>query len=502
MPNSSSTTPWYGNLPPQPPGPRAFVVPALVWGGILLVLAAVRLALPFYDTDAQFVHGRIVEALAAGRVWGRQAMVGSLEFPPLPTLGMMFARPLGLACGLPAGSVLVVIAQVWAAYYVLRIPQTARGRAVTVASLLVLVVCPQARRLLLSADPNWIAAVPAACALSHLVRWQQAPALRDLVLLAVCNGFLVLCGPAGMLLALALGVVVHAQAGRLAGPGGLADTRGVRPLLWAPPVYAVVLILLGNWLVMNDFLFPWRRPFDALLSLGARLPRAAVLWIPLGGLAMAVVGRARLREAAANGVALGLVGLAACGRMWEAMRVLLPGGGILLVVVGLCGLLGPGFHAFERLTRPWQRQAVPLLLAATVFAAFAFAPPPPPPARLLSAPPTAAAVTAMADRYWANARIMVCGLRAPAVYFDPRERRFLTRVDFSEKTLAWQARREQLYLLVPPNDGTDYALRHGPLADIHQRGRSWLLLEATWPPGWQLWRCIIYDPEAARPSAP
>ncbi len=51
-----------------------------------------RLALPFLASDTMRVHAAVVDSLMTGHNWGRQALVGALEYPILPTLALLLAR--------------------------------------------------------------------------------------------------------------------------------------------------------------------------------------------------------------------------------------------------------------------------------------------------------------------------------------------------------------------------------------------------------------------------
>jgi hypothetical protein len=86
---------------------------------------------------------------------------------------------------------------------------------------------------------------------------------------------------------------------------------------------------------------------------------------------------------------------------------------------------------------------------------------------------------------------MVYGVEVPALYHDPRERRFVARLDFREREFLDQAADEQLHLLVPPPDGWYCPRRGSVFSDIHANGRPWLLLERQCHGGWQLWRCVL-----------
>jgi hypothetical protein len=88
-------------------------------------------------------------------------------------------------------------------------------------------------------------------------------------------------------------------------------------------------------------------------------------------------------------------------------------------------------------------------------------------------------------------RVAVYGMRASAIYHDPHDTRFVARIDFHQGLFLEQGGDEILHLLVPPDDDRFYPARVSPFSSIHAEGRPWLLLEKSWPSGWQLWRCVI-----------
>ena len=109
---------------------------------------------------------------------------------------------------------------------------------------------------------------------------------------------------------------------------------------------------------------------------------------------------------------------------------------------------------------------------------------------LVSKTPSVQEITEYIDEFWPLSRVMLYGLRLPIRYPDSKEKRFVARLDYQEADLLQQAQDEQLHILVPPPDGIFYPAKGHPLADIHENGRPWLLLEKTWG-GWQLWRVAI-----------
>ena len=104
--------------------------------------------------------------------------------------------------------------------------------------------------------------------------------------------------------------------------------------------------------------------------------------------------------------------------------------------------------------------------------------------------PSREEITAFIDQFWPQSRTMLYGLKLPAAYPDPLEKRFVARLDFQQDDLLKQETDEQLHILIPPPDGKYYPKDNSPLADIYANGRDWLILEKQWPSGCQLWRVV------------
>ncbi len=478
-------------------GVRRPVSGRLLWGLLFVSLMAVRMNLPFQDSDLMAAHGAIADSLSSGQNWGRQALMGAFDFPPLPTLALLLARHVPLLPRKLAPFFLVAFAQAWVFSYILRLARRKRDRLRIGAFTGILAALPAFRAAVFVLDPNWITAVPAAAALFHVVRWSRTRELRDALLAAVCSGMLAFGGPAGiatglaLLLALRLSLDVALQVPR-------RDRKGAALLIWAPFVYAVVLLFVGNWLILDDPVFFLRRLATTFAAAGAGTAVPFLRNIPLPAM-VAILGNAlvlglarrprRLRPEFA--LLNTLVILTLCRTGLEPVRFLAPGvEGLFLAITAMSlslQLVPPPPHrpGLPRRLVPWAVSALALL------AGLGRPPRPQAAADFRRTAPYARLLTFFIDRYWQNSRVLVYGVRAPTCYPDIREKRFLPRLDFRESVVLEQAVQEQLYLLVPPADGIFYPLGTGGFADLHRNGRPWLLLERTWPPGWQLWRCVV-----------
>jgi hypothetical protein len=278
------------------------------------------------------------------------------------------------------------------------------------------------------------------------------------------------------------------------------EQSGVKMLIWAPFVYCAFLWLLWNWLIMGDMLFCLNRVVascraftlaETLRGLGASVCELPVLL--LGAVVVLCLTLGTPLAGIAACLAVGLIGIFAV-RTAAVLLQLYPGGasiaGIVACVASLAlpWMTGAGESQIGRTALLSARLLiVPVILltlalpGVSVVSEAAFA---------ADAPPRDE-ITAWIDQFWPNSRTAVYGMRLPAVYHDPQERRFVARLDYNRNVFLDQAGREQMHLLVPPPDGRYYPRIHSPFAHIHEQGARWLFLENEWPSGWQLWRCVV-----------
>lgn len=510
--SSTSERIWYGDSPPPPEGPHPWG-PRLAIAALFAALVALRLALPFAPTDSLFVYDKIAWAILHQENWGKQALVGVIEYPPLPTVCLLLFSPLQrLGENLP-GHLLIAVAQVWSLFYLARtvllflpwrimafmaiflLPLPVIGSLIPVPLAPWVALDPEVLGRLWDADPFWIEVVLLCSVLFHACRWERHQSMRDLVVIALNCGLLVFCGLPGLLFALAIvaAVWLHVRNPLLRSQGGEA-------LLLMPLAYTAILYPLFNWLIMGDWLFflrrlrPWfesQTCFGNLTELG--LPTLAL--IGLGGLALTVgVVLPRvplyLRMACLLTLALLATALTRIGGECFIGGEFLASGfiGVLVAVYALFGLSG-----LDRSLSPLSRVVmlpVSLLLLLTV-------------SQLrhdanrresfrTDSPPAANRLLAQVDRHWAQSRLLLYDLRSAALYCDQSPPRFVANLDFNAAIFRELREKEQMHLLVPPNNGLFYSPHDPVLAYFHQRGYEdeRLFLEESWRSGWQLWRCI------------
>jgi len=494
---SAESTIWRNPIveTPEPEEGTGWRAPAL-WASFLVALVVARLFLPFNATDVMMTHERIVDSLLKGQNWGRQALVGSTEFPPLATLGLLLARLASPLFRVDAGRLLVACSQAWAFCYLLRTAVHAKRSWLVAACVGGLIWTPDVREAFLALDPNWIVAIPLCSATYHMAQWQRHVSLRDAVLCAVNCGLLAFASWIGIAFAFGMLAMLCHNLKRF--PKMSDDDRGgVKLLLWTPFCYCLSLWLLWNWLIMGDMIFMLRRPWEALQSsdtdrMAAGCLRALGLSSPVvaGGCLVLVLCLGSPGAGAAMCLLSGALAVALARAVLVPVQVYAPAARLVALAVGLIGLTAP-FLLLEW-QRNWWRMLIGLGLLGAAGAAASLTPP----ARCeddgayaVPSPP-AEAIGAWIDRFWPDSRVVVYGIRAPAIYHDPREKRFLAHLDFRKTVFLEQAADEQLHLLIPPPNGKFYARERGELSDIHRNGRPWLLLEKQWPSGWQLWRCV------------
>lgn len=485
---------------------RHRLLTAGVWILCFAALLVGRLLLPFVQTDAMATHSAITDSLLHGQNWGRQALVGSIEFPPLPTVCLLLATQVGRLIRTPADHLLVAFAQAWALCYVIRMPRRRTARWIGIALMGLMLFIPGIQQAFLACDPNWMTVVPVCSAVHHAFRWYRYRSLRDAVVCAACCGLLTFAGPAGIVTGLALILTMHADLRRLTGVPA-RDRGGIAFLIWSPFCYGLILLLLVNWLIMGNLLFGLERVLGALrssdpdsLTRDALAALRQIHPVAAGGLVSLLMCLGSKRGAASSAFSLiaAVVALAFCRAVCEAASVFVPAGELLALACGTLALFLPLF-LLEWRWRQWRLPASLLVLAGTAaLSTNTRAPRYGSSGEYMTPCPSREYMTRWIDQLWPDSRIAVYGIRVPALYPDVAEKRFLPRVDFHQGLYVQQAHDEQLHLLVAPCDGRFYPRQTGTMADLHANGRPWLLLEKAWPGGWQLWRCVIPPEEESK----
>ncbi|NMA43325.1 MAG: hypothetical protein GX946_08070 [Oligosphaeraceae bacterium] len=440
-------------------------------------------------------HLAIAQSILSGQLWGRQALVGSLEYAPLPSLILLiFAGPLKIL-PLSGTKLMVALAQAYCLSRLFKL-QGLFGKNWQLPLLPVLLVLIffgwHDTFLFAKVDPGWITAAIYAGFFYHMCLWQHNQDLRHLVAGALFLGLLCLCGAGAIMIAfLSFFIALSEIRKKLNDKEKFA---GVPTVLGMPLLYCFALLFIWNWLVMDDVFFLLR---DFCLRAGSMNCAALgestlsqMLFFYLLGLLLLIIA------ALFSDQSMGL-------RLLQAIFLLLPlhflfSRGLQVHASGVAALSGLAllllflvFSYSNFNTRTGENLAWTTMLALMLYGFCVF--PRMPAAPFQEEEPALVPATALCryiDQFWPDSRIMLYGLPLASAYPDLTEQRFVARLDFHEELLREQAIDEQMHLLIPPNDGHYYPRKHPILADIHNRGRDWLLLEKQYYGGWQLWRCV------------
>ncbi len=446
-------------------------------------------------SPAMLRHRAIAEALLAGQNWGRQALVGSLEYPPLPTLLLLiFDGPLKIL-SLDGARLLCAVAQVFCISRMLRLLQTfgRRGEMLIIFLLpLSMVIFWRDAFLFTSADPGWVTAAVYVGFFCSLSRWQHKQDLRHLVSASFMLGLLTLCGIGGILLALlSLPVALHGIKRITANE---EKFRGLPTLMGLPVIYCLALLLLWNWLVMDDTLF-FARDFWArasslhLSSFGNAAHKYLLFFYLLAVMVLLIVSFFSDQSLSAHLLLPAFLVIPLVFLLCRNMQVHPAGAGAMSGMALVLFFLLYSYSNFNTVLSGILAGGGTLALAICGFAAFFEHKSP-----FLDVQaeiPEREQLVAYIDQFWPDSRIMLYGLPLACSYPDPLEKRFVARLDYQEADFLRQAADEQMHLLLPPPDGRFYAPGKTVFSDIYMSGRSWLLLEQQYPDGWQLWRCVI-----------
>lgn len=285
---------------------------------VAMTLAAVALTCAvrsgLVDTGALAVWHGICRELLAGTTEGRQALVGSCWYGPLPSMALACcawlvgkaAAPMALGVAAWCGWSLVLR----------RVGRLAGECLVTrlmtqVAAAAALCACGGALNPAV-ALPVWLALLAAGAAAA----WMVGNGLGALATLGFALGALGLCGMAlsgwVALLALALPVITWRS----------AAVRGRLPAVlllgWLPLAYALGVWALLDWLLLGDPIYFVRSlTAPGVLAWRKALPSGTVLLPLAGALAATACLLALARRRAAGDLLLGLLALGAWG--WQEL---------------------------------------------------------------------------------------------------------------------------------------------------------------------------------------
>lgn len=439
-------------------------------------------------------HSGIVQALLSGQNWGRQALVGNLEFPLLPTILLLCCEQLGQIVHLAGERLYLALLLLVCLWQLIALFQLCRQRWFFLLLLVAALTHAQLREWAVGGSLSGGTGVLALSLLLFTVRrldlWHRQPHLRHLFLAALSMGLLGLCGlEAIVCTGLALPGVYWGMRLRLKSLGQSA--AGLGTVLIFPYIYVLALYLLWNWLVMDDPFYFWRNLWVRAAGMDRQVLRAALtpatlihLWILL------LLGKVLLARRGGGSAAMFLLPAAIAlpfgHAFFSAMYVECGAFACLTFGLAVGALFLLSEHgAVQTPLRKGVVLAVLLLLLHVVPSESV------PGCARTPEPPAAAEMLALVDTGWPSARIMLYGLRLALAYPDAHQHRFVARLDYQEKALLMQAEQEQLFILLPPPEGYYAPLENPRLQMLHDHGASWLLLEKQWASGWQLARLVI-----------
>lgn len=477
--------------------------PPFFWYACFFILTIARIQLGGRPSLQLSIHQSIVDSILAGNDWGRQALIGTLDNPFLPTVALLTINVICRFTGGNPGLLLCSVSQAIIMAFFLRITFVRRKWLLAVLLLILPLAVPFLRNLIFQLDPNWFSAVPIVIAIYYLIRWQELGFLRDLLIVAIAIGLLAFAGPGAILIAFCF-IPIMAEQYRIKKHGTWQEHRGIRTILWGPLLYCIAIWLLWNSLIFNDVFFGLR---DAAHRMTVKIANSTMPFNCLVFLPMLVT--------------LGILANKSSHK-WTA-RCLIPACIIIPVVAFVSARFGIGpaalgplafvvflstislaFVAFNSSSA--IRYAMYTAATCTILSACLFSNPKQQeskpedtvmeqdektvPSEAADAP-KAQEIIKFIDQYWPDSRIILVGSRLPAIYPDPEAKRFISKINFNEKEFLSQAAEEQLHILIPPPDGRFYPIQNSILADIYKNGRDWLFLEKVFPNDWQLWRSTI-----------
>ena len=476
-------------------------IPAWVLPAVFAALVLLLYILPHAPTEAMEIHQAITGALRAGNNWGRQALVGNTDYPALQSLCLLVCEAIAAPVRLSGAHLMCALAQAWILLTFIRLlRQTKRHYYFVVFPFVMFTLIPFIRADVTWLDPNWIAAVPAAAIVYHLVLWKETKNLRSLIVASAASGILCLCGIAGLLIGCCTALFLYfIDRHDLAEQG--KSYAGMKTLLWSTALYCIAIWLLWNWLVMDDILFGLRDLFarlstlngsgfsQKLLALNPVTLSLVAFFFPLLILCLKSDNSPIAKCLIAQIVLLVLTSALSNCLQIPATGVLPLAATVILATYSIC--------CITTFKHPVSAQACMLAMVLCFFIAFRAESLTKQSIRVDNADnylPPREEITAFIDQFWPQSRTMLYGLKLPAAYPDPSEKRFVARLDFQQDDLLNQETDEQLHILIPPPDGKYYPKNNSPLADIYANGRDWLILEKQWPSGCQLWR-VVPPPE-------
>ena len=420
-----------------------------VWVFVALLLLGFGIAWYCVADGPVFCHEALVRTgvghdLLDDLSRGRQGLLGSFYWAPLPTLLALplirLPEPLGgewahVIVAIVSGALIGVAMSAW-------LKRCGIAAATRVGVALALFMSPALQTPILEGSSELTFSLLTLVAFCFLMRWWQTEKLQSLAYLAFVIALVMATRFQGVLLLVVTGAVILAHLVRRRGRRRYAEATLIVFLL--PPLYVAALWIAANWLIMGDPWFSLRGMADAARSEG---------W---GGL---------ITDGCEWGRALLLCGIALAGRAAAAIstqgRRRLAG----LSVLVLCLFLWTGSYrtiTFDRVTSEGDLSRIALDFGTThgqdwlVLAGY---------------------------RGYELARLL------PEHGAPP----FYHILSFYHDRTLRDTRGRRAYLLVPSPQGPDrWEDIHLKFPGIFENGAPFIVYEKSWPQ-WRLWRIVRMD---------
>ena len=161
-------------IPDNQSEPKSIVnTPILAWYACFLILTIARVQLGGIPCLQLSIHQSIVDSILAGNDWGRQALIGNLDNPFLPTVALLAVNVVCRIFGGDPGLLLCSISQAIIMAFLLRMTFVRRKWLLGFFLIILVTATPFLRNLLFTLDPNWFSAVPIVVAIYYLIRWHN-----------------------------------------------------------------------------------------------------------------------------------------------------------------------------------------------------------------------------------------------------------------------------------------------------------------------------------------
>ncbi|MBQ9447407.1 MAG: hypothetical protein IJU61_12470 [Victivallales bacterium] len=122
--------------------------PILAWYACFLILAIARIQLGGVPCLQLSIHQSIVDSILAGNDWGRQALIGNLDNPFLPTVALLAVNVICRIFGGDPGLLLCSISQAIIIAFILRLTFSRGKWQLAFLSIILVFAVPFLRNLL------------------------------------------------------------------------------------------------------------------------------------------------------------------------------------------------------------------------------------------------------------------------------------------------------------------------------------------------------------------